>query len=85
MPIIRIDDEGNNIQEIEDKRRLEQEALRDARRELRRKKAGKSALKVSILFYSLAVFAFMSYDHHIGIFLATVPATVLSALNLLKD
>ena len=85
MPIVRIDDEGNNIQEIEDKKREEALALQEARRQIRRKKAGKTALRVSLLCYGVAAAAFLFYDQAAGIFLATIPATVLSGLNLLQD
>ena len=67
MPVIRIDEKGNDIQKVT------------------RRKNAKRALSVSIGIYAVALCTFFLYDNMLGLVLSTLPATILSGLNLVDD
>ena len=85
MPIVRIDDDGNDISTLEQKKREESEALEATRKFLVKKKLLKQASLGLISGLCVSTAVFVMHDQALGIFLGVWAASGISFLNLLKD
>lgn len=82
MPLVRIDDNGNDIEKSQREKKEAAEAIAKTRKELRQKKLIRLSKFTIACSYMTAAMAFFFYSENLGIMIATVPAVVLSFLNL---
>ena len=82
MPIVRIDNDGNDIEKLIQEKKEAQESIDKTRREIQKKRHLALSKTIIAVTYAAASATFFLYSENLGIFLATVPATVLSFLNL---
>lgn len=85
MPLIRLDDNGNDISKIEKLKKEEKEALEKTRKDISKRKKLKVMVGAGVVGYSAAAFAFFYFDPLLGVFLATIPSFLISSLNLIDD
>ena len=93
MPIIRVDEDGNNLEDLE-RRMAVQEELRKlnvvreieaAKKDVSRKEIARSAAVWAAAGMCLATGLFYVHSPELGIFAGLWPVTFISILNLVDD
>ena len=85
MPLIRLDDNGNDLDALKQKKEAEKAAIETTRKEIKRRKNALKAITISGLSYLGCLSVFFFYNENLAILLGILPLMFISGLNLVDD